>query len=78
MTCSQAPGMAFPIVSYSDPNSHRGGGWGPLRRAPTQYLDDRGRPGLLRTVLEAQETRGLTRGDDLSRMLPSEVRDWGL
>ncbi|KAL6778245.1 hypothetical protein ACKKBG_A17460 [Auxenochlorella protothecoides x Auxenochlorella symbiontica] len=51
----------------------RGGGWGPLRRAPTQYLDDRGRPGLLRTVLEAQETRGLTRGDDLSRMLPSEA-----
>lgn len=34
----------------------------------------RGRPGLLRTVLEAQETRGLTRSDDISRLLPSEVR----
>ncbi len=51
----------------------RGGGWGPLRRAPIQYLDMRGRPGLLRTVLEQQETRGLTRSDDISRLLPSEV-----
>lgn len=33
-----------------------------------------GRPGLLRTTLEAQETRGLTRSDDISRLLPSEVR----
>ena len=38
-----------------------------------QHLDLRGRPGLLRTVLEAQETRGLTRSDDISRLLPSEV-----
>jgi hypothetical protein len=51
----------------------RGGGWGPLRRAPIQFLDLRGRPGLLRTVLEAQETRGLTRSDDISRLLPAEV-----
>lgn len=51
----------------------RGGGWGPLRRAPIQNLDMKGRPGLLRTVLEQQETRGLTRADDLSRLLPSEV-----
>lgn len=52
----------------------RGGGWGPLRRAPIQHLHMKGRPGLLRTVLEQQETRGLTRADDLSRLLPSEVR----
>lgn len=39
-----------------------------------QHLDMRGRPGLLRTVLEAQETRGLTRSDDISRLLPSEVK----
>lgn len=52
----------------------RGGGWGPLRRAPVQYLDMKGRPGLLRTILEQQETRGLTRSDDISRLLPSEVR----
>jgi len=51
----------------------RGGGWGPLRRAPIQYLDMSGRQGLLRTVLEAQETRGLTRSDDISRMLPAEA-----
>ncbi|KAG2483511.1 hypothetical protein HYH03_017619 [Edaphochlamys debaryana] len=50
----------------------RGGGWGPLRRAPVQYLDLNARPGLLRTVLEAQETRGLTRSDDISRLLPAE------
>lgn len=37
-----------------------------------QHLDDRGRPGLLRTTLEAQETRGLCRSDDISRLLPSE------
>jgi len=38
-----------------------------------QYLDMKGRPGLLRTILEQQETRGLTRSDDISRLLPSEV-----
>jgi hypothetical protein len=42
-----------------------------LRRAPVQHLDMSGRPGLLRTVLEAQETRGLTRSDDISRLLPA-------
>ncbi|KAG2436957.1 hypothetical protein HXX76_006473 [Chlamydomonas incerta] len=51
----------------------RGGGWGPLRRAPVQFLDLAARPGLLRTVLEAQETRGLTRSDDISRLLPAEA-----
>lgn len=51
----------------------RGGGWGPLRHAPVQRLDMKGRPGLLRTTLEAQETRGLTRSDDISRLLPSEA-----
>lgn len=51
----------------------RGGGWGPLRRAPVQNFDVKGRPGLLRTVLEAQETRGLTRSDDISRLLPAEA-----
>ncbi|KAI8463939.1 MAG: hypothetical protein J3K34DRAFT_455000 [Monoraphidium minutum] len=51
----------------------RGGGWGPLRRAPVQRLDMGGRPGLLRTVLEAQETRGLTRSGDISRLLPAEA-----
>lgn len=51
----------------------RGGGWGPLRRAPIQFLDMKGRDGLLRTILEAQETRGLTRSDDISRLLPGEA-----
>ena len=44
-----------------------------LTHVRAQYLDMRGRPGLLRTILEAQETRGLTRSDDISRLLPSEV-----
>jgi hypothetical protein len=43
------------------------------RRAPVQLLDMNGRAGLLRTVLEAQETRGLTRSDDISRLLPAGV-----
>uniref|UniRef100_A0A7S0RJC1 VWFA domain-containing protein n=1 Tax=Chlamydomonas leiostraca TaxID=1034604 RepID=A0A7S0RJC1_9CHLO len=51
----------------------RGGGWGPLRRAPVQHLDMSGRPGLMRTVLEAQETRGLCRSGDISRLLPAEA-----
>ena len=52
----------------------RGAGWGPLRRSPVQHLDlDRGRDGLLRSILEQQETRGLCRSDDLARMLPSEA-----
>ena len=59
------------------PPARSGGGGGPLRRAPVHHLDMRGRPGLLRTTLEAQETRGLTRSDDLSRLLPSEVH-WGV
>lgn len=42
-------------------------------RAPIQRLDMRGRPGLLRTTLEAQETRGLTRSGDLGRLLPAEA-----
>lgn len=65
---AQSQGRAQQVRSLG-----RGGGWGPLRRAPIQFLDDRGRPGLLRTVLEAQETRGLTRSDDISRLLPSEA-----
>lgn len=43
------------------------------RRAPIQLLDMNGRTGLLRTVLEAQETRGLTRSGDISRLLPAGV-----
>ena len=52
----------------------RGAGWGPLRRSPVQALDmSHGREGLLRSILEQQETRGLCRSDDLARMLPSEA-----
>ena len=67
------PPPTHPQPKRRRPPARSGGGWGPLRRAPVQHLDMRGRPGLLRTTLEAQETRGLTRSDDLSRLLPSEV-----
>jgi len=51
----------------------RGAGWGPLRRSPVQAFDAAGRDGLLRSILEQQETRGLCRSDDLGRMLPAEA-----
>lgn len=51
----------------------RSAGWGPLRRSPTQVPKDNAKDGLLRTVLEAQETRGLTRSDNISSMLPMEA-----
>ena len=55
-------------------NRHQFGPRGAQAETPMlQYLNMRGRPGLLRTILEAQETRGLTRSDDISRLLPSEV-----
>ena len=51
----------------------RGAGRGPLKRAPRQ----RERPGmpigLVRSPLEPEETNGLCRSDDISRMLPSEL-----
>lgn len=51
----------------------RGAGRGPLRRAPRQR-ERRGMPiGLTRSPLEPEETSGLCRSDDISRMLPSEM-----
>ncbi|GLI68508.1 hypothetical protein VaNZ11_012952 [Volvox africanus] len=51
----------------------RGGGRGPLRRAPEE-LEARGYPpGVIRSPLRPEEVRGLTRSGDLSRMLPSEM-----
>ena len=51
----------------------RGAGWGPLRLSPTQRYDDKARDGLLRSPLEAAETRSLTRGSDVAMMLPAEA-----
>ena len=54
-------------------NLGRGSGKGPLRRAPRQ-AERRGAPqGLVRSPEAPEETRGLTRSDDLGRMLPSEA-----
>lgn len=55
-------------------NLGRATGRGPLRRAPRQ-IPKRGAPmGVIRTPESAEETRGLTRSDDISRMLPSEAQ----
>ena len=51
----------------------RGAGRGPLRRAPRQR-ERQGMPvGLTRSPFEPEETNGLCRSDDISRMLPSEM-----
>lgn len=55
-------------------NLGRATGRGPLRRAPRQ-MAKRGAPlGVIRTPESQEETRGLTRSDDISRMLPSEAQ----
>ncbi|KAK9819714.1 hypothetical protein WJX72_001579 [[Myrmecia] bisecta] len=51
----------------------RGGGKGPLRRAPEEVWASKRRPGVIRSPLQPEETRGLTRSGDLSRMLPFEA-----
>ena len=51
----------------------RGSGRGPLRRAPRQR-ERQGFPmGLVRSPMEPEETAGLCRSDDISRMMPSEL-----
>ncbi|GBF88932.1 hypothetical protein Rsub_01431 [Raphidocelis subcapitata] len=51
----------------------RGGGKGPLRRAPEELEESRAPPGVVRSPLQPEEVRGLARSGDLSRMLPSEI-----
>lgn len=51
----------------------RGGGKGPLKRAPEQIYATAHPSGVLRSELSPEETRGLTRSGDLSRMLPLEA-----
>ena len=51
----------------------RGGGKGPLRRAPQQLFRSGNPPGVIRSEQSPEETRGLTRSGDLSRMLPMEA-----
>lgn len=52
----------------------RGSGMGPLKRAPAQVERQKAPPGVVRSALEPLETRGLTRTDDISRMLPAEAQ----
>lgn len=51
----------------------RAAGKGPLRRAPAQVDAPRRPPGVLRSPLQPEETAGLARSGDLSRMLPHEA-----
>lgn len=53
----------------------RSAGRGPRRRAPAQVAAPprRGSPGVLRSPLQPEETAGLARSGDISRMLPSEA-----
>lgn len=53
----------------------RSAGRGPRRRAPRQVAapPSRGSPGVLRSPLQPEETAGLSRSGDISRMLPSEA-----
>ena len=53
----------------------RSAGRGPRRRAPAQVAAPprRGNPGVLRSPLQPEETAGLARSGDISRMLPSEA-----
>ena len=51
----------------------RGGGKGPLKKAPQQVFKTGSPPGVVRTEQSPEETRGLTRSGDLSRMLPMEA-----
>ena len=61
-------------IVFAEPARERGGSTGFMCVRMTGSCSvTQGRPGLLRTVLEAQETRGLTRSDDISRLLPSEA-----
>ena len=52
----------------------RGGGKGPIRRAPQQVYKSGMPLGVIRSEESPEETRGLTRSGDISRMLPSEAR----
>jgi len=51
----------------------RGSGRGPLRRAPRQRERQNFPMGLVRSPVEPEQTSGLCRSDDLSRMMPSEM-----
>ena len=71
LAAAQTRGAARVARSRAKPRAGRGRG--PLRRAPRQR-ERRGMPvGLVRSPLEPEETNGLCRSDDISRMLPSEM-----
>ena len=71
LAAAQTRGAARVARSRAKPG--RGAGRGPLRRAPRQRERDGMPLGLGRSPLEPEETTGLCRSDDISRMLPSEM-----
>eukprot|EP01025_Chloroclados_australasicus_P035095 TRINITY_DN3582_c1_g1_i7.p1 TRINITY_DN3582_c1_g1~~TRINITY_DN3582_c1_g1_i7.p1 ORF type:complete len:684 (-),score=104.20 TRINITY_DN3582_c1_g1_i7:184-2196(-) len=54
-------------------NLGRGGGKGPLRKAPQQVYSHNYPYGVIRSVSIPEEVTGLQRSGSLSRMLPSEI-----
>lgn len=51
----------------------RGGGKGPLRRAPEEVYAVKRPPGVIRSPLVPEEVRGLHRSGNLTQMLPAEA-----
>eukprot|EP00955_Chlamydomonas_euryale_P085675 364135-Chlamydomonas_euryale.AAC.1 len=64
-SCASFVACLMRTVLFRRPHAHRP--FSQASCAPSFFA------GLMRTVLEAQETRGLTRSDDISRLLPSEA-----
>ena len=51
----------------------RGGGKGPLRKAPEEVYASRKLPGVIRSALVPEQVQGLHRSDSLTQMLPAEA-----
>jgi hypothetical protein len=51
----------------------RGGGKGPLRRAPEEVFATRNLPGVIRSALVPEQVQGLYKSGSLTQMLPSEA-----
>lgn len=51
----------------------RGGGKGPLRKAPEEVYASRNFPGVIRSSLVPEQVQGLHRSGNLTQMLPAEA-----
>ena len=51
----------------------RGGGKGPLRKAPEEVYASRNLPGVIRSSLVPEQVQGLYKSGSLTQMLPAEA-----